>query len=215
MSDGISDANREAKKVVEVESAAFDLAEALLATGDPMFFKVHPQAAEYANAVLHDLGAGYKLVKVDGNPEVVEKELSKKGLMSVCVDFDGVLHSYKSGWKGADVIPDPPVEGAMPWLIELSSDGRFEACIYSSRSKEPGGIEAMREWLRHHFKQFFLAAGVGRYDANGWADRHLRRLRFPTQKPAATMTIDDRAFCFEGSFPTLEWIAGFRPWNKR
>ena len=26
----------------------------------------------------------------------------------LCLDFDGVVHSYTSGWKGADVIPDPP-----------------------------------------------------------------------------------------------------------
>ena len=29
----------------------------------------------------------------------------------VVLDFDGVIHSYKSGWKGADVIPDEPVPG--------------------------------------------------------------------------------------------------------
>lgn len=30
---------------------------------------------------------------------------------TVSFDFDGVIHSYRSGWKGAAVIPDPPVEG--------------------------------------------------------------------------------------------------------
>lgn len=38
----------------------------------------------------------------------------------VIIDFDGVLHSYTSGRKGADVIPDPPTPGAkeamaIPW----------------------------------------------------------------------------------------------------
>ncbi len=27
---------------------------------------------------------------------------------TVVFDFDGVIHSYTSGWKGATVIPDPP-----------------------------------------------------------------------------------------------------------
>lgn len=30
---------------------------------------------------------------------------------TVVFDFDGVIHSYTSGWKGATVIPDPPVPG--------------------------------------------------------------------------------------------------------
>ena len=34
----------------------------------------------------------------------------------ICVDFDGVIHSYKSGWRGVAVIPDPPVPGAIEWL---------------------------------------------------------------------------------------------------
>ena len=118
---------------------------------------------------------------------------------TICVDFDGVIHSYSSGWKGACVIPDPPVPGALEFLRSLIADDRFEPCIYSSRSKEEGAIDAMRAWLLEH----------------GFTTEELLKLRFPTQKPAANMTIDDRAFCFEGTYPTLEWLADFRPWNKR
>lgn len=62
MSDGASEANREARKVDDVESAAYLLNKALLATGDRMFHAVHPQAVEYANEELKE--AGYKLVKI-------------------------------------------------------------------------------------------------------------------------------------------------------
>jgi len=65
MSDGISDANRTVEKVGRVEDAADDLAEALLATGDRMFFNVHPQAVEYANAVLRAHGIRYQLRVAD------------------------------------------------------------------------------------------------------------------------------------------------------
>ena len=30
---------------------------------------------------------------------------------TIILDFDGVIHSYTSGWQGADVIGDPPWRG--------------------------------------------------------------------------------------------------------
>ena len=42
---------------------------------------------------------------------------------TVSFDFDGVIHSYRSGWKGAAVIPDPPVERIKEVIDQLISDG--------------------------------------------------------------------------------------------
>ena len=116
----------------------------------------------------------------------------------LCVDFDGVIHGYTSGWKGPDVIPDPPVPGAINWLDEMLHLG-WDVQIYSSRSRQGGGIAAMKSWLIAHAERGFDP----------------ERLGWPTQKPAAYLTIDDRAICFQGSFPSTEELEAFTPWNKR
>lgn len=113
------------------------------------------------------------------------------------VDFDGVIHSYKSGWRGVDVIPDDPVEDAFEWLTALLDSGEVDVCIYSSRSSDPKGVAAMKAW--------FAERGFTRVD----------EIQFPTQKQAAWLTIDDRAICFMGVFPKLVDVLNFKPWNKK
>ena|SRR3990167_7389483 len=127
----------------------------------------------------------------------------------LCLDFDGVLHSYKSGWMGADVIPDDPVPGAIEWLRSLlgvpEDEGigdrykDFRVCIYSSRSNQRGGIRAMRKWLMKH--------GLTKYE--------VELIDFPKIKPPAFLTIDDRAICFDGSFPDPSELLKFKPWYQR
>lgn len=117
----------------------------------------------------------------------------------VCIDFDGVIHGYDSGWKGIDVIHDDPVEGAIVKLKEMIADRRVEPQIYSSRSKDPKGVEAMKQYLLDH----------------GITVEELSKLPFPLQKPPAFLTIDDRAMCFTGKFPSVQEIVDFKPWNKK
>jgi hypothetical protein len=114
----------------------------------------------------------------------------------LCLDFDGVIHSYASGWKGADVIPDPPVPGAIPFMREAVK--HFRVAIFSSRSNQPGGLEAMKRWLDVE------AAGTLVHD-----------VEWPTEKPPALVTIDDRAITFDGTWPAIEMLLAFKPWNKR
>lgn len=111
------------------------------------------------------------------------------------VDFDGVIHSYTSGWKGADIIPDPPVNGAAEFLSQAVE--HFHVNIYSSRTRQDGGLEAMQTWCTKWF-------GKGLTE----------ELFFPKQKPAAFLTIDDRCWCFQGIFPDAEKLLNFKPWNK-
>lgn len=60
---------------------------------------------------------------------------------TVSFDFDGVIHSYRSGWKGAAVIPDPPVEGIKEVIEQLISDGLC-VVICSSRAESFEGQAA-------------------------------------------------------------------------
>lgn len=71
----------------------------------------------------------------------------------LCLDFDGVIHSYLSGWKGAHFIPDPPVSGAMAFLIEAVK--AFDVQIFSSRSHQEGGIAAMKAWVDYWLDKEF------------------------------------------------------------
>jgi hypothetical protein len=121
----------------------------------------------------------------------------------LCLDFDGVCHRYTSGWKGADVIPDDYVDGLFEFLEMVQND--FDVQILSSRSHQPGGREAMVAW--------FVA------QRRLWESREGRTivldLSFPTEKPPAVITIDDRGWLFEGVWPTLEQLKTFKPWYLR
>jgi hypothetical protein len=128
-----------------------------------------------------------------------------KTKLTLLVDFDGVLHSYKSGWKGASNIPDPPVDGAIRWLQTMLE--RFDVAIYSTRSLTPEGVQAMRVALTEWAK----ADGMGFQDACDFVEK----LRFPEKKEPAWLTIDDRCICFTGTFPTLEEVYQFQPWYRR
>ncbi len=117
----------------------------------------------------------------------------------LCLDFDGVIHSYSSGWKGADIIPDPPVAGAMAFIRNALK--HFRVAIFSSRSNQPGGLEAMQAYISVNSEMGFHDPIVG--------------LEWPLEKPPAFVTIDDRALTFDGTWPKIEDLKSFQPWNKK
>jgi hypothetical protein len=117
----------------------------------------------------------------------------------LCLDFDGVCHSYVSGWKGAAVIPDPPVMGM--WEFLAAALHEFEVDIFSSRSNQVGGILAMKDWFEQHCPE--------------WAKWTLKELKFPTEKPPALVGIDDRVLTFTGTWPNIDALRNFEPWNAK
>jgi hypothetical protein len=112
------------------------------------------------------------------------------------LDFDGVCHSYTSGWQGADVISDPPVDGLFEFLNEAVEE--FDIHIFSTRSQQEGGIDAMIDWLSEHDDD----SGV------------IEFLSFPTEKPPAKVGLDDRVLTFTGDWPDIDDLVDFKPWNK-
>lgn len=124
----------------------------------------------------------------------------------LCLDFDGVIHSYTSGWKGADVISDPPVEGAMRFIWEATE--HFRVAIYSSRSSQISGRVAMKDWLTKHFRAHWAADRTT-------CDDKLAEIEWPAEKPPAMVSIDDRALTFDGTWPAIDALRAFQPWNRR
>lgn len=153
------------------------------------------------------------------------------------LDFDGVIHIYSSGWKGASVIPDPPVPGALEFIVRALE--RFDVAVHSSRSHQWGGIRAMKRYLHDHYVSLGGCdpqGGTFEFDIPKWwsdficehasmepwetsardaARLVVKRIRWPLFKPASMISIDDRALTFDGTWPGLDTLAAFKPWNKR
>ena len=129
------------------------------------------------------------------------------------LDFDGVCHMYTSGWKGADNIPDPPVPGLFEFLDQCAP--YFDLQIFSSRSHQEGGIQAMRAWFQLH-RFAFINAGKFTHEnddveARDWV---AKKLKFPKEKPPAFLGIDDRVLNFRGEWPDIEEIRAFKTWTQ-
>lgn len=162
----------------------------------------------------------------------------KRGKPILTYDFDGVIHGYDSGWRGATVIPDPPVPGALEHLV--GSFGHFQPAVHSSRSHQWGGIGAMKRYIYNHLTWLggcdpanihdpsyrvpewwsdYIATHSGMepwtHEVHHSAKRVVRSILWPIFKPAAVYSIDDRGHQFDGTWPAHSDIAAFKPWNKR
>lgn len=113
---------------------------------------------------------------------------------TVCFDFDGVIHSYKSGWKGIAIIPDPPVEGIQDVILRLRNDG-YTISIYSTRCANSFGKAAIATYCRKN--------GIY-YD------------QLDSIKPPAVVYVDDRGLNFDGKTDGLvKKIKNFHSWIEK
>lgn len=122
----------------------------------------------------------------------------------LCLDFDGVIHSCESGWQGAEIVGDMPVRGAFEFILDALQ--HFRVAIFSSRSNQPGGMEAMRGWFALH-----ALAEIGEQDDAYWV---IEEVEWVTEKPAAFVTLDDRAITFMGKWPSIEMLKNFKTWQQ-
>lgn len=117
---------------------------------------------------------------------------------TICVDFDGVIHSYISQFD-PDNIPDPPVEGAIEFLTDMWEE--FNVVIHTTRAELGTNRRMIRDWL----KKWGLHRDIAEF------------ITITDKKQAALIYLDDRAIRFKGpgSFPTVRAIHQAKPWNKR
>ena len=104
--------------------------------------------------------------------------------VTIAIDFDGVIHSYKSGWNG-DIPKDPPMEGVREALEKLKKDG-WTLKILSTRKKEK-----IREYLKEHDLDQYIS---GIYNT----------------KIPAEIYLDDRGVHFSGWDQALKDIKNFK-----
>lgn len=110
---------------------------------------------------------------------------------TVVFDFDGVIHSYRSGWQGAGVIPDPVVPGVANAINDLRERG-YMVVVVSTRCADTEGMEAVKRYLA---KNGIIADGV------------------LAEKPPALCYVDDRAICFRGNAGKLvSQVESFKTW---
>jgi hypothetical protein len=135
---------------------------------------------------------------------------SAKSKPILCIDFDGVVHSYGSGWRDGEIYGNV-IPGFFDWA-EVAKD-HFRLVIYSSRSKTEEGVIAMRKWLHEQRRAWCITSGL----PNDGPE--LTEIEFAHEKPPAFLTIDDRALTFNGRWDDAMWrpenLLAFKPWMNR
>ncbi|UTY27633.1 PBECR2 nuclease fold domain-containing protein [Treponema putidum] len=118
-----------------------------------------------------------------------------ENMKTIAIDFDGVINSFKSGWKGPE-FTDEPVNGAFEAINILLNEG-YKVIIYSTRAETVEGKNTIYNYL--------LGNGI-----------NIREIEVTDKKPIALVYIDDRAIKFSGNWnETLDKIKKFKTWTEK
>jgi hypothetical protein len=115
---------------------------------------------------------------------------------TIAFDFDGVIHSYESGWTGA-VPRDPPVPGAREAIAAIRDIVGYRVVVFTCRALTAEGRAGTLAWLAQHGIEVDEVTAV---------------------KPHAVLYVDDRAHRFTGDWQEVEDLVASgvpRPWNAR
>jgi hypothetical protein len=67
---------------------------------------------------------------------------------TLCIDFDGVLHTYSRGWHDGTLY-DPPIPGAIAALWALREAG-YVLVVHTTRCADPSQTQLIRDWLERY-----------------------------------------------------------------
>lgn len=138
----------------------------------------------------------------------------------IAVDFDGVLHDYDGGFQGDDVVTGDANMGSIGWLIGICQYTPYDVVIHSCRCLTEGGKEAIESWIYDQVKAHLSMCDHYNYE-EGYQELEddlvgvCASIVCSAVKPRkAFIFIDDRAWKFNGTFPSLTELKSFKPWYK-
>jgi hypothetical protein len=144
-----------------------------------------------------------------GATETAERERHKP---IICLDFDGVIHSYEHGWADGTIYGHA-TPGFFEWANEAAK--HFRLVIFSTRSSQEGGISDMQMWLHRERKLWRASINGGAWQTK--ADETAVTFEFATEKPPAFVSIDDRGMTFDGNWSRFEpeMLIAFKTWIEQ
>jgi len=113
------------------------------------------------------------------------------------VGFDGPIHTFSQGWRGATNIYDDPVACAIPALIDLAR--KYEVVVFSERMHWNGGRIEVWEWLRCR-----VAREVG-YDASVAVMAHIHLMATPLRSDDQQRGDRQASDDFDAVVDDLQW----------